>query len=95
MGRDPEWGVTTVMAFRRWGMQQAQPAFRVAGLLHDAKRLFVYEVCPDCTDPKDPRVYRGHIVGVRHPDAQFVAAARQDIDDLLAYIAHLENPNGN
>lgn len=53
----------------------------------DARELAVFEVCPTATDRNDPRVYRADIVGVRHPDAEFIAHSRQDVDDLLAIIA--------
>ena len=89
--RWPGWSV--VMDFARWGMKSASPRFiDKTGLMHKAHEdpMPVYQVCPDCTDRKDSRVYRQHIVGLRHPDAQFIAHARQDIDDLLAYIECLE-----
>lgn len=94
-GRDPEWGSTTVMTFRRWGMQAAQPVFWARNedghkVLRPGKQSLVYEVCPEALSRDDPRVYRGHIIDVRHPDAAFIAAARQDVEDLLAYIAALE-----
>lgn len=53
----------------------------------DARELAVFEVCPDATSRTDSRVYRADIVGIRHPDAQFIAGARQDVDDLLTMIA--------
>lgn len=53
----------------------------------DARELAIFEVCPTATHRGDPRVYRADIVGVRHPDAEFIAHSRQDVDDLLAIIA--------
>lgn len=86
-------GESTVMDFVRWGMKRAVPRFqderqwmRRAG----DDPMPVYDVCRDCTDRAHPRVYRGDFVELRHPDAQFIAHARQDVDDLLAYIAELE-----
>lgn len=89
-GRDPVWGITTVMDFQRWGMREAQPVFCVAGLLHKATEFPVFEVCPTATTRDDPRVYRGDLIALRHPDAEFIAGARQDITDLLAYIEQLQ-----
>lgn len=59
----------------------------------DARELAVFEVAraqglPDDTPRSHERVYRADIVDVRHPDAQFIAHARQDVDTLLA---HLDN----
>lgn len=86
-------GMMTVMDFTRWGMQSAQPQFCDArGLLVKASAdpMPIYQVCPEATTRQDPRVYRGDFLALRHPDATFIAHARQDIDDLLAYIDHLE-----
>lgn len=94
-------GLNEVMDCARWGMQQARPRFAnperfrsdgrlVGSWMQDAEQFAIFQVCPDATSRDDPRVYRGDIIGLRHPDAEFIAAARQDIDDLLAYIAHLE-----
>lgn len=41
----------------------------------DARALAVYEVAPDATSREDPSVYRADVVGIRHPDAHFIAAA--------------------
>lgn len=57
----------------------------------DARELAIFEVCPDATKRTDPRVYRADIVGVRHPDAEFIAHARQDVDDLLALVDELSS----
>lgn len=83
-------GEATVMDFVRYGMQGAAPRFNVSNLMDRADTLAVFAVCPEAKDRSDPRVYRGDILGFRHPDAEFIAHARQDIEDLLAYIAHLE-----
>ncbi|MGE0541246.1 MAG: hypothetical protein AB7R89_13820 [Dehalococcoidia bacterium] len=90
-------GEHTVMDFVRAGMQEAVPRFNRNGFMYRAdgrhrggEDMPIFEVCPEATDRKHPRVYRGDIIGLRHPDAEFMACARQDIDDLLAYIAELE-----
>lgn len=41
----------------------------------DARELAVYEVAPDATSREDPSVYRADVVGIRHPDASFIATA--------------------
>lgn len=66
-----------IMRFVRWGMHGAQPTFQNPdpdgwGTV-DAKDLAVLE-----------RSYRGEIATIEHPDAQFIAHARQDIPALLA-----------
>jgi hypothetical protein len=55
----------------------------------DARELAVYEVARDATSRDDPKVYRADIVDVRHPDAQFIAHARQDVETLLAEVDQL------
>jgi hypothetical protein len=55
----------------------------------EARSLAVYEVCPTATDREDPRVYRADIVSLRHPDAEFIAHARADVDALLAEVDRL------
>lgn len=84
----PGAGRCTVMDFTRWGMQSARPRFvdRDRMMIYAAP---VYEVAPAATRRDDPRVYRGDIVDIRHPDAQLIAHAPQDIDDLLAEIDRL------
>lgn len=56
----------------------------------DARDLAIFEVCPTAANRQDPRVYRADIVGVRHPDAEFIAHSREDIDVLLALLAQVE-----
>lgn len=56
---------------------------------HCARDLAVYSVAPDATRRNDKRVYRADIVGLRNPNAIFIAAARQDVDDLLAEVDRL------
>lgn len=82
-----------VMRFDRWGMSGAQPVFldpasRARGMgavtTVKASDVPIFEVCPDATSPDDIRVYRHDIRGLRHPDAAFIAAARTDVELLLA-----------
>lgn len=57
---------------------------------HYARDLSVYEVCPTATSRDDERVYRADIVGLRNPNAEFIAHSRADIDALLAHSDALE-----
>lgn len=41
----------------------------------NARDIAVYEVAPSATSREDPEVYRADVVGIRHPDATFIAAA--------------------
>lgn len=90
-------GEHTVMDFVRAGMQEAVPRFNRDGFMFRAdgrhrggENLPIFEVYPEAESRQHPRVYRGDIIGLRHPDAEFMASARQDVEDLLAYIAVLE-----
>lgn len=64
-------------------------AFVVDGIYREARGLAVFEVCRDATDRADPRVYRADIVGLRHPDAEFIANSRADVEALLAEVKRL------
>lgn len=95
-----------VMGFRRWGLQGAQPVFTTGrawkpnpdsgadfaatGYVKDGSQLARYEVAPDATSRRDPRVYRADLTGFKNPDAEFIAHARQDVDDLLALVDRLQ-----
>lgn len=84
-------GLTHVMTFRRWGMQGAGPLFTVNGWMKRADEFPIFEVALTALGRLDPRVYRADIVGIRHPDAEFIAHARQDVDDLLAEVDRLRS----
>lgn len=82
-----------VLRFHRSGMNGGRPWF--CGIperffIQDSRPLAIYQACKDATDRNDPRVYRGDIVGFRHPDAEFIAHARKDVDDLLAIVDELK-----
>lgn len=86
----PGAGRCTVMDFTRWGMQSARPRFVDPDLMMlNADTRVVYEVAPAATERSDRRVYRADIIDIRHPDAQLIAHAPQDIDDLLAEVDRL------
>lgn len=83
-------GLVSVMDFKRWGMQGAQPRFLTDGwLMRPANDLAVWEVNRKATDPNDPSLYRHGIVGIRHPDATLMAEAPGYVDDLLAEVDRL------
>jgi hypothetical protein len=87
-------GLPTVIDFRRSGMQGARPRFGPGPggfYMQDAHEVPVFQVCREATERSDPRVYRGDVVGFRNPNADFIAAARSDIDYLLGVIDVLEN----
>lgn len=80
----------TVMDFVRWGMRCAAPRFQVDGLMDRADEMVTFEVARHATSRKDPKVYRGDIVDIRHPDAQFIAAANPSaVLELLAEVDRL------
>jgi hypothetical protein len=65
-------------------MAPATEMFTGKGELTDADELAVYAVAPGAESRKDPRVYRADLSGIRNPDAEFIAAAREDVPRLLA-----------
>lgn len=69
----------SVLEFRRWGMQSAQPTFCTDGLL-----CTVPEVAAPDTSPE-----RGRITRLNHPDAEAIAHSWQDVADLLAEVDRL------
>ncbi|MFA7264940.1 MAG: hypothetical protein WC054_01395 [Candidatus Nanopelagicales bacterium] len=77
--------------FDSWGQRRTDRhlAFGKDGIIVDARTMVKFEVAPEATDRSDPRVYRADIVGVRHPDAEFIAHSRSDIEFLLEEVARL------
>lgn len=73
-------GMASVMEFRRWGMQSAQPMFCTKGFLQTVEEV----ATPDTTPG------RGRVTDINHPDARFIASSWQDVADLLARVAELE-----
>lgn len=73
-------GMASVMEFRRWGMQGAQPMFCTRGILQTVEEV----AAPDTTPG------RGRVTGINHPDALFIASAWQDVADLMAMVDRLE-----
>ena len=69
----------------QYGQPRTEPrlAFCSDWLYTEARSLAVYEVCPEAQGRDDPRVYRADITGIRHPDAEFIARARDDLARLL------------
>lgn len=76
--QSPHRGGMTVMDFVRWGMQGARPRFGIEGLMYPADKMVGYEV-----------PHRSDVVTVDHPDAEFIAHAREDVPALLAELARL------
>ncbi len=68
-----------VMGFERWGMQSAQPTFRVDGIMVKAQEL---RVCPEDHNP-------WRVTGLNHPDAVAIERSWEDIDYLLAEVERL------
>lgn len=61
----PQWGVTNLMSFRRRGMTGAEPAFYSDGMRAESLEPFIeYE-----------QTYRDDIKAIRHPVAEWIAAA--------------------
>lgn len=54
-----------------------------------ARDLVVYEVAPEATSREDPAVYRADIVGIHHPDAEFIEHSRADVEALVAEVREL------
>jgi hypothetical protein len=79
-----------------WGepIKEQHLAFVTDDMLVEARQLVEFEVAPNATTRKDPKVYRADIVGIRHPDAEFIAAARADIDWLIAEVDRLRETTG-
>lgn len=90
---DDDEGADALEAYLRdqWGdpIRDQRLTFTVDGLLVEARRLGVFEVAPQATQRDDRRVYRADIVDVRHPDARFIAAARADVEWLIAEVDRL------
>jgi len=64
-----------LIIFRRKGMHNAEPEFQVKGVMVRASFMPIYEVNQDALSKDDPSVYREDIIGIRHPDAAYIAAA--------------------
>lgn len=71
-------GRMTVMDFVRFGMQRGQPRFQVEGLMETARDL--------ATDVKGQEHNASHVADLLHPDARFIACAREAIPALLAHL---------
>lgn len=91
----PDRGRQFVMTFCRYGIQGAQPAFQVNGLMHKASELCRYEVGDSGVIGAEQArtnstVYRKDVSGIDNPDARLIADAWR-IPLLLARIAQLES----
>lgn len=80
LARRHAWG-DIVMDFVRWGMQRAMPRFNTDGILEKAKLV-------------RPQAHNAWMISdIDHPDAQFIAHSRKDVDDLLAEVRRLRTDN--
>lgn len=66
--------------------REQRMAFCTDWIYTEARKLAVYEVAPTATDREDRRVYRADVTGIRHPDAEFIAASRDDVRRLLRVV---------
>lgn len=82
-------GMVTDWAMDAFGQPMRDPRleFGTDLMLVKARDLAIYEVAPNATSREDPDVYRADIVGIRHPDAEFMVAAHPAV--VLALIAEL------
>lgn len=85
-----------VMGFQRYGMNGAQPTFRVASTMRPATELVEFAVGDGTARgfkqaDKDGSVYRYDVDGIDCPDARLVAAA----PELLAALEWLHLGKGN
>lgn len=86
-GLDPE-EMVDEWAHDQFGrpVKEARLWFMTDLLAVPARDRVVYEVAPQATTRDDPAVYRADIVGIRHPDAEFIAAARTAVPRLVAMV---------
>lgn len=82
-------GGLTVMDFVRWGMQDARPRFAKDYCMHPADEMVEYQVHQLGWVDKSEPPYRADISGIDHPDARFIAAAREDVPALVAEVQRL------
>lgn len=93
--RFARWGMRNAQPLfavgRKWGANPKHGDLEISphGRMTPAGHMPVYEVAPDATSRTDPRVYREDLTGIRHPDAEFIAHAREDIRLLLAFVDRL------
>lgn len=69
-----------IMKFERWGMHSAAPSFR------DFDQDIMYRSDEFLASRGDPK----HNLDIDHPDAQFIAHSRADIDWLVAEVEKLQ-----
>jgi len=85
-----------VLNFWRWGMNAAQPAFQVALgppiVAGDGCMMRLSEMEHECPElgPRFEVEYRRDFYGIAHPDAEFIARAREDVPALIMEVKRLE-----
>jgi hypothetical protein len=78
-----DWAVDSFGMPRR----DARLEFGTDLMMVNARDLAIYEVAPKATSRDDPAVYRADVAGIRHPDAEYIAAAHPAV--VLTLIAEL------
>lgn len=81
--------LVTEWAVDSFGSPRREPRLEFATdlMMVNARDLAIYEVAPEATSRDHPDVYRADVVGIRHPDAEYIAAAHPAV--VLALIAEL------
>jgi hypothetical protein len=86
------WGVRNAQPLfaegREWGPDPRYPdetEIRPHGRMTPAKDLPVFEVAPGALSRGDQRVYRADLIGIRNPDAEFIAHSREDVSISLLF----------
>lgn len=92
-------GRVFVMGFSRWKMTSAQPEFQLRFDNGDGIMCKLSDLTdpglglPQGMGPVFEAPHRQDFVGIAHPDAEFIAHSRQDVDDLLEDNRRLREQN--
>lgn len=89
-----------VMGFQRYGMNGAQPTFRVGGIMRPSAELVEFEVGDQTVRgfknaDKDGSVYRYDVSGIDCADARLIAAAPDLLSALIALKPILDTAESN
>lgn len=86
----PGWGRCQIFGIGHETRTVPRLWFYTDGVATPARDQVVFEVAPEATSREDPEVYRADIVDIRHPDAQFIAHSREDVEVLLNEVHRLK-----